>query len=84
MGRMKELAMDYDEAFDILMRLRDYLDKDTTADDELKKACDTLLDEIENRLEECRLISNTTAPTIVSDQLKEILIVMTKLFNFKY
>ena len=73
MGRMKELAMDYDEAFDILMRLRDYLDKDTTADDELKKACDTLLDEIENRLEECRLISNTTAPTIVSDQLKEIL-----------
>jgi len=66
--------MDYDEAFDVLVGLRDLLDKDTTADDELKKECATLLDEIENSLEECRLISNTSAPTIVSGHLKEILI----------
>lgn len=91
MGRMKELAMDYDEAFDVLMGIRAYLDKDTTADDELKMACTTLLDEIENSLDECRLISNTAAPTIIFGHLKEILahahkgksISQYKLFKFR-
>ena len=71
MGRMKELAMDYDEAFDVLVSLRDFLDRDITATEELKRESSTLLDEIENRLEECRLISNTSAPTIILGLLKK-------------
>ena len=73
MGRMKELAMDYDEAFDVLISLRYFLDRDTTATEELKRESSTLLDEIENRLEECKLISNTSAPTIILGLLKKIL-----------
>ena len=73
MGKMKELSINYDEAFDTLISLREFLDNDTTGDEELKNSCVTLIDEIESSLIECRLISNTAAPTIILGQLKEML-----------
>lgn len=73
MGRMNVLSMNYDEAFDVLVSLRDFLDKDTTASDKLKCECTTLLDEIESSMEECRSIPNAVAPNIVFRHLKDIL-----------
>ena len=73
MGRMKELAMEYDEAFEIIGSLKQLLLNNEILETIRKSRYLNLLKDTEYVLEECRELSNVSAPTIVTRYFRPIL-----------
>ena len=62
---MKELAMDYDEAFDLIGRLARLIHEDSRIEATQKSKYIDELEDISNSLVECRSVSNVAAPSII-------------------
>ena len=78
MGRMKELAMDYDEAFDLIGSLARLIHDDSRIEATQKSKYIDELEDISNSLVECRSVSNVAAPSIIFGTLREVVDIAMK------